>query len=256
MFEPVWRTLPDQRLPAGVVHVWRERLSLSADYVERLARVLAADEMAKAARFHLERDRRRFIVGRGWLRMLLGLYLNCRPDHVQFCYNAHGKPALAEAQGDDALGFNLAHAGDLMLCALVRGPAHRVGVDVECIGAIPEADQIAASFFSDQERERLATLAADQKEEMFLSIWTRKEAWVKAIGQGLTLPLRQLDVWAGDMIDLTGVAKDHASATRWTVQSFAPAAGYVGAVAVDGHGWQIQYTDHRPASFQLLDRWM
>jgi 4'-phosphopantetheinyl transferase len=231
-------------------------LNPSAECVERLARVLAADEIAKAAQFHLERDRQQFIFGRGWLRTLLGLYLNREPDQVQFCYNAYGKPALAEAHWDHALCFNLAHSGELALCAVARGPAHGIGVDVEYIRPIPEADQIAASFFSDQERNRLEAIAADQKEKMFLNIWTRKEAWVKAMGQGLTLPLRQFDVWAGDTNELTGMAEDHAQAVRWTVQSFAPAAGYVGAVAVDGRGWQIKHTYHLPESFELVGRWM
>ncbi len=219
-------------LMGSEVHVWCARLDRSPRSVAALDRVLAADERRRAARFHFERDRRRFVCARGVLRSLLGNYLGVRPEAVEFAYGAQGKPRLA-TRAVDAVTFNVSHSDELALFAFARGI--EIGVDVEFVRSMPDAEQIAASFFSSREVGRLMSLPAVLRQDAFFSCWTRKEAYLKAMGSGLAKPLDAFDVtFAPGEVPQLVVLDDEAETTRWKLQALAPATDYKAALVTDG----------------------
>src|SRR5262249_20133919 len=148
--------------------------------------ILAPDEKERAARFHFEHLRSAFIAARGVLRCLLGGYLNRHPGRVQFRYGARGKPAL---EPDAGIEFNLAHSGGLAVLAFASGCP--IGVDLEQIRPIPELREIAARFFCAEEAAEIASLPSGERQRSFFRCWTRKEAYIKATGDGLSAPLDQ-----------------------------------------------------------------
>ena len=187
-----WREAPpDFTLPLCSVHVWRAWLDLRDDEVKPLASLLAPEESARAARFAFERDRRRFVAGRAILRSLLARYLNTPARQFTFDYGRRGKPQLA----DPALAswcFNLSHSQGLALYALALD--HNVGIDVEALRTVPDADDIATQFFSPREAAEYLALPPAQREQAFFHCWTQKEALIKAVGEGFALPLSSFDV--------------------------------------------------------------
>ncbi|HLF66950.1 MAG TPA: 4'-phosphopantetheinyl transferase superfamily protein, partial [Gammaproteobacteria bacterium] len=184
--------MPDWLLPSTdltllphQVHIWHAALDQPPEIVQHLATFLADDEHARAGRFHFERDRKRFTVGRGVLRLILSRYLKISPAEMQFGYGAQGKPCLADPSGN-GLQFNLSHSHELALYAFTY---HRqIGIDVEYLRPMPDLEAIAARFFAAQETETLLNLPTTQQVEGFFNCWTRKESYIKAIGQGLTMP--------------------------------------------------------------------
>ena len=226
------------------VHVWQADLDLPAAQVQRLERALAPDELARADRFRAAEVRARFVVTRGALRDILGRYLGLAPEQVRFGYGPAGKPLLAAEQGSREAGgrrleFNLAHSGGVALFAVARG--RRVGVDVELIRPNVPHDRLAARFFSPQEQAQLRALPAEAQLEAFFACWTRKEAFVKARGEGLALGLTRfaVSVAAGGPAALLHTAFDPDEAGRWALQDLAPRPGYAAALAVEGRGWQL-----------------
>ena len=209
--------------------------------MQKLEQILSKDEQTRAARFHFQRDRRRFAVGRGILRAILGGYLNVEPDQVEFCYGAHGKPYLAGNLDDSALRFNLAHSHELVVYAFACG--RDIGVDLEYIRPIPNFERISANFFSARENAALNSLPAEQRQEAFFNCWTRKEAYIKALGDGLAHPLDQFDVSLipGEPVRLLSVEQAPEEVSRWRFQAFTPTPGYAAAVVVEGHDWQPQF---------------
>lgn len=229
---------PGLELAPGEIHVWSIRLDPPAGEVERLGRSLAPDEWERATRFRFDKHRRQYVVGRGALRTLLAAYTGTRPERVRFTYGPRGKPFLA----DDSSGlyFNLSNSDELALVGLIHGP--EVGVDIEYLKPMPDCEQIAERFFSESERVVLRSLPADQKEEAFFNCWTRKEAYLKAVGEGLAAPLDSFDVTlapgeAPRMLTLKGEAEP---AARWFFHHFRPAPDYIGAVAVEGGAWEVK----------------
>jgi 4'-phosphopantetheinyl transferase len=229
---------PGLALAGDEIHVWRASLDQPAGRHEEMWRVLSADERRRAGRFHFERDRWRFVARRAFLRAILGLYLDQDPAQVQFFYGSHGKPALAV--GDDAAGleFNLAHSGALALYAFACGRA--VGVDVEQVHPIADADDVATRFFSAQEKAAYSQLPPGQREMGFFLCWTRKEAYVKALGEGLARPLGSFDVSLAP-----GEPARLLRAPGWSLISLEPAAGFVGALAVHGQDLPVACWDYR-----------
>jgi 4'-phosphopantetheinyl transferase len=224
-------------LSKSELHIWRAVLDPPEDYVRQLAQTLSADEGERAARFHFERDRRRFIVGRGELRALLGRYLGIEPERVRFRYGPRGKPHL-EADtvgtvGDEALRFNLAHSHELVLYAFTR--AREIGVDIEHVRPLPDAEQLAARFFSPGENAAWQALPESQHLEAFFNCWTRKEAYLKAIGDGLARPLDQFEVSLapGEAAALLRVQGHAEEVAHWRLYAIEAAAGYIAALAVE-----------------------
>jgi len=223
------------RLAPGDIHLWCADLKRAAPYLRMLARTLSADELARARRFHFENDRTRFILRRGILRMCLGSYLDVAPSLLRFSYGRNGKPTLDDTFGKGDIFFNLSHSNGIALYAFT--PDGEIGVDIEQIHAIDDLKSIAARFFSPTEYRTLAGLPDAKKQEAFFNCWTRKEAFVKALGDGLARPLNSFEVSLvpGEPVRLLGIADDPEGASRWSVQSFTPAASYVAAFAVKGH---------------------
>jgi phosphopantetheinyl transferase len=169
------------------VDVWRAALDQQPDeVVQFLQGLLSSDESHRAAGFYFERDRRRFVVGRGILRILLSRYLGCTPQQIRLCYGANGKPALSEpapAAAEETLHFNVAHSEGLALFAFTR--AGEVGIDVESMRDLPDWPQVAEASFSPHELAQLRACPAERRRDEFFRAWTRQEAVLKALGTGL-----------------------------------------------------------------------
>jgi 4'-phosphopantetheinyl transferase len=234
MAEPAW-PLPvsDLRLADDEVHAWRARLDVHDPDVGRLAQTLSTDERERASRFHFARDRQRFVVGRGLLRSILGRYLGVQAAQIRLCYGPHGKPCLAGGSNSENLQFNLAHSQDLMLVGVGRD--QQLGVDLEYLRPLPDAAQIAAQFFSARERAAYSALPETQKMAAFYACWTRKEAYLKALGGGLALPLDSFDVSLapGDSPRILAVHGLPDEAERWSVYDLVPAPGYAAALVIE-----------------------
>ena len=239
-----WKPSPRRlKSPGDGVHVWRLSLDLPADGVQVLRGSLAEDEISRAGRYRHETDSTQFIVGRGLLRVLLARYLNVRPEEIQFRYNCWGKPYLAPDRHPSAPLFNFSHSHGLALCALSRD--RMVGVDIERVWPSAEYADIAERFFSTQEIEAIAAQPEPMRQRAFLSCWTQKEAFVKALGQGLSIPLNRFDVSVGSPVptSVTYEGLGFAETTRWSLQELNLGAKYVGAVVVEGDTLQLQCWD-------------
>ena len=240
--DPLWGSRPPgQPLTGGDVHVWLASLDQPAARVQLLAATLSADEQERAARFHFEKDRARYIAGRGLLRIILASYTNIEPPDLQFSYGPYGKPALAAAQNAAMLQFNLAHAQGLVLYALIRERA--IGIDIEQVRPIADLEQLAGRFFSRRENAVLGSLAPDEKQETFFSYWVRKEACLKAVGIGLAgVPLDRIDVSSSreGLVRLPPGSGGSQDERLWFHRDLMPAPGYAAALAVEGVGWQLE----------------
>ncbi len=239
-----WHRPPSQlTLGSEDVHVWRIPLDPSDTVVSELASILDVDERARAARFHAVIHRTRFVVGRALLRRVLGQYLGLRPEEVAFVYGEHGKPALRGEATIGGLRFNLAHSKDLALLAVVCG--REVGVDLEALRALEDAERIVARFFSTREQADFFRVAPELRQLTFFRGWVRKEAYIKAIGKGLALPLGDFDVTLapGDPPRLLRVQDQPDEPNRWALAELSPGVGFVGAIAVEGTGWRLRGFD-------------
>jgi 4'-phosphopantetheinyl transferase len=235
----------DYSVAADEVHVWRIVLDWPLTRIEAMTSLLSADERQKAARFHFAQDRVRSIVGRGALRALLARCARTEPKQLCFDYDSFGKPHLAKNFSDRPWQFNISHSGNLVLIALTIGRA--IGVDVEKIRSDLETEQVAARFFSPSERRALQSVPEHLRFGAFFDCWTRKEAYVKAIGGGLSLPLDQFDVSLRpeEVARLLATRPDPAEAGRWAIQALDVGADYRAAVAVEGTDWRLRMWDWR-----------
>ena len=226
------------------MHVWRARLAQPPGRASRLTAYLSSEERVRASSFRSEADKQRFRVRRGIARAILARYLGCGPAQVKLHIGPHGKPFLAAESDQVDVRFNLAHSAGLVLLGVACG--REIGIDLERIRPVPEADKIAAQFFSPWESISYSQLPAHEKLVAFYACWTRKEAYVKARGEGLALPLDQFDVSVrpGEPAQLLRVGWDAAEACRWSLMSLAPAGGYAGCLAVEGFGWRLACFDY------------
>jgi len=239
--ESRWLTPPrSPRLNADEVHVWRASLMMREEEMTTLLRTLSEEELIRAYRFRFPRDRARFIGARGILREILGRYLHTPPERVRFGYNAYGKPELLDAEERERLRFNLSHAGRVALFAVTEG--HEVGVDVEALRDDVPCEELAAGFFSRGEVQALAALPAKARTRAFYNCWTRKEAYVKARGMGLSLPLDCFDVSLapGEPAALLATRGDEPDAARWSLLEIDVGTNHVAAVALEGGGWRLR----------------
>ena len=234
-----WSLTPSTfELSSNEGHVWLAGLVPPAVCVQQMAQYLSDNELIRAGHFHFKRDRNQFIVCRAVLRMILGRYLQIEPKQIQFSYGPHGKPDLAKRLGDGELRFNLAHSHELAIYAFTRG--RKIGVDIEYLRVISDIEQIASEFFSANEIATLHALPASQRQQAFFNCWTRKEAYIKAIGKGLSQPLDQFEVSLAstDPVNLLHVEGAPNEVSRWSLNALTPAPGYVAALAVEGHNWR------------------
>jgi len=223
----------DLTLGEGEVHVWRAASDATRVGLEDWRRTLSLSEQVTAERFSFRRDRDRFIIRRGRLRAILGRYLATDSSRLQFNYGGGGKPALAPPYRDTQLRFNVSRSDGLVLYAITRG--REVGVDLEQIQPAIAQERIPEHFFSAREVAALRALPAGEQVEAFFACWTRKEAYVKARGEGLALRLDWFDVSLapGEPAALLRTVGDAEEAFRWSLHALAPARGYAAALAVE-----------------------
>lgn len=230
----------DYHLPEDEVHVWRVGIDWFPEQIVELEQALSRDELERADRFHFAVDRMRYVVGRGVLRQLLARGLSTRPEALRFDYSGFGKPGMATGVARSQLQFNLSHSGDIVLIGLTVGRA--LGIDVERMRTDLAVEKIAQRFFSPRERAALATLEPGRQADGFFTCWTRKEAYIKAHGEGLSLPLDGFDVslLPGEAARLLETRPDPAEAQRWVLRELDVGRGYKAALAVEGTDWQLR----------------
>ena len=254
-FDGLQNTIPpDLALSNRDVHVWCASLAQSQRRVQKLHHILSAEEQLHARRFRFEHNKRFYIVGRGLLRTLLGYYLDIAPGQLRLSYGTRGKPALSEEFLASGLRFNMAHSHDIALYGIARN--REVGIDVEKILPMDDLEQIAGHFFSAAEYETLCALSPREKNRAFFNCWTRKEAYLKACGDGLYRSLDQFSVsfTAGQAPAILSVAGAPREACHWSVRELIPADGYVGALVAEGRGWHlnsIATNEHETSGHQI-----
>jgi 4'-phosphopantetheinyl transferase len=226
----IWSQSPASlSLQSGEVHVWRVGLEQPEHVVKRFRATLEDYEILRADRFHFERDRTAFAVGRGFLRQVLGRYLRTKPQALRFSYGPYGKPAL---DGEHKLQFNMSHSRAVGLVAVTE--AKEVGVDVEYIRADFASEEIARRFFSPTEVEAFNALPKDQQVAGFFRCWARKEAYIKAIGRGLSQPLDGFDVTLAPDVTPALVRADEDDVSRWSLSDIDAGEDYAAALVVEG----------------------
>lgn len=229
-----WLLPPDALLlEDGDVHVWRADLEREPSTVEQLFNRLSSEERQRAARYYFVKDRERFIVARGALREILGRYLGMEPDRISFSYNGYGKPSLTTGTGNDVLRFNVSHSRGIALYAVTRG--QEVGLDIEYMRQDIASLLIAQHFFSPSEVSVLSALPDSQQIAAFFNCWTRKEAYIKALGTGLSHPLKQFTVSMipGEPARLLSTT-DPQETQRWSLIALSPHPDYKAALVVEG----------------------
>jgi 4'-phosphopantetheinyl transferase len=236
-----WNPAPDAlRLDTGDVHVWRVPLELPQALLGWAHSVLDDVERARAARFRFGRDRVRFVAGRALQREILARYLRVEPDAVRYRTTSFGKLQIAGPATAMNLQFNFSNSAGLGLLAIAAG--RLVGVDIEQCRPVPDTMQLAADWFSAADCAALDAATPARREVIFLSCWTRAEAYMKAVGRGLSLPAD--DCHAGCAPRDTALLLDDRSrrsaALRWKTKTLAPAQEYVGALAAEGDDWTHQ----------------
>jgi len=215
------------------VHVWK--IYLKAPGLSDKRGVLSPDEQVRASRFRFHTDSDRFVAARSSLRTILARYLLTGPEELKFGVNSFGKPHLVADLDKLGLRFNLSHSHDVALLAVARN--RDVGVDVEWMRSDFATEDVARRFFSRFEVNQLDSIAPELKTEAFFNCWTRKEAYIKARGEGLSFPLDQFDVaFAPDARPaLLRNRREPSEVSRWTFEELAPASGYAAALAIEGN---------------------
>ncbi len=217
-------------LAAGEVHIWRLRLT-SPDRPQLLT-ILAADEQRRAGQFLFDHHREHFVVGRARMRQLLAAYAQCGANELDFAYENLGKPRFRQPELAARFHFNFSNSGDLGLFAITRDQP--LGVDLERVRPMQDMLGLAKRYFADSETEKLTRLSSAEQPAAFFRCWTRKEAYLKAIGKGLTFPLRNVEVEFLDdrpcrIYDVNG---DRGEADAWTLMHLSPAEEFPAALAI------------------------
>ena len=224
-------------IESGEVHVWRVSLDQPDEVLTRFRATLDTSELERAERFYFEPLRRHFVAGRGFLRNVLARYLDAKPEALNFSYGAYGKPALAE----ESLRFNMSHSHGLALLAVSLDK--QLGVDVEQIRADFATEDVARRFFSRAEVEVFDALAPQERVAAFFRCWTRKEAYIKAIGRGLSQTLDGFDVTLAPGDPAALLRAGAGDAAQWTFSDIAVGDGYAGALAAEAPVSKIRCWD-------------
>ena len=235
--DPQFEPASGLSLRADEVQLWRVDLNQVARGEQRWRELLSPDELVRADRFHFERDRRNYTATRAVLRILLGKYVNCSPESIAFVYGEREKPALVLPGSH--LHFNVSHSGTKALLAFTHG--RDVGVDVEQIRSNLDQQALARRFFSPAEQQALAALPSSEQCAAFFRCWTRKEAYIKAHGSGLSLPLNSFDVSLvpGERNALLATRPEAGEARRWSLCDVQGGQGYEAALCVRGQDWRL-----------------
>jgi 4'-phosphopantetheinyl transferase len=224
----------------GIVEILAVSLDLSLQALDSLRAALSPAELRRADRFYFHLHRARFIAGRGQLRTILGKYLGIAPSELKFAYGPHGKPELAGKEADSGLRFNLAHCENLALIAVTDG--QRIGVDLERIRVMPDVGDLVSRFFSAPESAAFHALPEAQKPDAFFNLWTRKEAWLKASGEGISRYLNQVEVTflPGEPARIMSLPPSTVPQVAWSLGDLRPVEQFAAAIAVEGESAACQ----------------
>ncbi len=235
-----WPTPPlDRTLHHDEVHVWLVAYEMFRAQIPALHLLLNGEEAKKAAQFYFEKDRRRYIVTHGLLRTLLASYTNLEPTQLGFSYNVYGKPELAPSLQNNLLHFNLSHTHDLIVYAFTY--IRNVGIDIEYMRTTIEYEQLAKRYFSPFENAELQRLPVFLRQQAFFHCWSRKEAYIKARGLGLSLALDSFDVTVepGAPAKLLASRESAQETNRWLFASLPMDPQYAGTLVAEGHDWHM-----------------
>jgi 4'-phosphopantetheinyl transferase len=223
-----------------LIRIWRVPLDASFGEDAWLKGILSPDEADRANHYFFDRDRRRFTIGRAVLRLILSGYLETEAEQVQFSYGKFGKPTLAAPNA--GIRFNVSHSQDVAVVAVAHG--REVGVDIEFVRQLTDREQLLTATFSSRELAVYRLLPCQQQQAAFFAGWTRKEAYLKARGEGLSIPLDSFAVSLGpDPAALVEVRHDPMEPARWSMANLSVAPGYAGALVAEGGGWRFDYAD-------------
>ena len=228
-------------LPNNEVHLWSASVQENISYLNTYRHILSLEEKQRAERFKFKRDQDRFIIAHVLLRLVLSRYIKITPQAIAYSSNSFGKPNLKGCSDIETINFNMSHSNDHVLIAVANNLA--VGVDIEWVRPIENANQIVETFFSAKEKVQFQSLSDHLKTEAFYSCWTRKEAFIKALGVGISLPLNQFSVsfLPGEPADLLEVPTTIEQPEFWTLEEFQVREGYVAAIAAQGTGLKFCY---------------
>jgi 4'-phosphopantetheinyl transferase len=219
------------------VHLWFSSLDLPASSLQQLEATLDTNERERAKGFCFELERTRFVVGRGLLRRILGQYAAVEPGKLRFNYSSRGKPSLRNSFGGGRIQFSLAHSSGYAIYAFTLG--RRVGVDLERVVPV-ESEEIANRLFSDREKAAVHALAGNERRETFFKIWTAKEAYLKACGEGLTYPLNKIETPIDPPeVPPLRVQGDMQKDSRWSLEQLRPISDFTAALVVEGYNYRL-----------------
>lgn len=225
---------PPAELPVlkQTAHVWCVALDFSQDILKTFLSLLSSDEQERAQQFRFEKDRNHFIAARGLLREVLSRYSNIEPQKLKFHYNIYGKPSLADYS---QLQFNLSHSNGLALYALTLD--NNIGVDIEFKGRECDIDAIAQRYYSPREYEILNKLSGTEKTDAFFNAWARKEAFLKALGQGISYSLDKVEVTltADELARFVAIHDTAQDVSQWYLHALNPSPDFAAALAIKGH---------------------
>jgi 4'-phosphopantetheinyl transferase len=212
------------------VHLWRANLTLSNPEIEKLTTLLSTDEIVRASKFRFAQHKSRFIAARGILRQLLGKYLQVSPSNVTLTYSDRGKPQLPH---NSPLQFNLSHSQEYGLFGFTLN--YLIGVDLEYQRVMPDALNIAQRFFSVREFKMLEEMPQEQQARLFFQLWTAKEAYLKAIGTGLSGSLASIEICVDEnhFPYLSPRQENEIETKHWSLYSCTPEINYLGAIAIN-----------------------
>ena len=241
----VWTDPPEQLdLQAECIHIWRVELDGPESILQYCWEQLSASEKELAAACFLPKAGMRFAVARGALKSSLARYLNVPASELRFAYGANGKPKLPVNLNRGKLKFNLSHSRGLGLFVVTRDL--EAGIDLEYVRERAGTEEMARRFFSPADMEQLHSVPAAVRHEVFFECWTRKEAYLKALGSGLATPMRSFDMALHPTEKEGWLQSSNGSAWRWSLHTFTPSPNYVAALAVEGTDHEICYWHWRP----------
>ncbi|MGD9162336.1 MAG: 4'-phosphopantetheinyl transferase superfamily protein [Desulfobacteraceae bacterium] len=232
----IW-TSPPPGLKAvnGEVHVWCIHLDMSSMQIQQMEAILSDDELAKAHRFHFDTHRRRYIARHGMLRKVLSKYLYLDPGQIQFNYRPLGKPTLACFKNHTPLCFNLSHSNELALLAITFNRS--IGVDIEFKRSNTDLASIAKHYLSPYEYELIKSLSSNHRIDTFFDLWTLKEAYLKATGEGIGgLEKVEFSMSSYDPPQVIINKENTNTSNNWTISQLMPSQGYTAGLAVEGNG--------------------